>query len=206
MHLTYMRAAFFSLSFLIHVRTSLATASPEQTTTPQPCDSFAGNPDFYGLGIRLGVYLQLFSSWISNTLNPEVISDNHAANTIFLLAILIAIVQGAATTDQQIKPIEVWIMLQICFAFSLTVLSLFGFRVQFYRPSSIPKLLEAVRGLDWKSLNPGLAKMRVVNIPRTEPRVFLKGIRRLFREILKVSVSRRKATTTSLNTITFIKH
>src|SRR6266700_2219576 len=96
---------------------------------PQPCPGFSGNSDFYGLGIRLGVYLQLVSAWISNSLNPRTAGDNHNANSIFVFAIVVAIIHAVNTSA--IRPIEAWIMIQTCFAFYFTTLSLFGLRLQF---------------------------------------------------------------------------
>jgi hypothetical protein len=36
---------------------------------------FKGNPDLYGLGIQLGVYFQLLSSWLANYYHPEILKD-----------------------------------------------------------------------------------------------------------------------------------
>jgi hypothetical protein len=35
----------------------------------------AGNPDLYGLGIRLGVYTQLLSSVLANHYHDEIMKD-----------------------------------------------------------------------------------------------------------------------------------
>jgi hypothetical protein len=37
----------------------------------ESCPGIEGNSDLYGMGIRIGVYLQWFSAWISNTINPS---------------------------------------------------------------------------------------------------------------------------------------
>jgi hypothetical protein len=36
---------------------------------------FEGNPDLYGLGIRLGVYFQLFSSFLANHYHRDIMKD-----------------------------------------------------------------------------------------------------------------------------------
>ena len=36
---------------------------------------FDGNPDLYGLGIRLGVYFQLFSSSLANHYHRDIMKD-----------------------------------------------------------------------------------------------------------------------------------
>lgn len=109
------------------------------------CAPFDGNSDFYGLGIRVGVYLQVLSSWIMNSLNADATADTHDANSIFLLAIIIAI--ASAASIKEIRPVEVWIMLQVCLMFPLTVLCVFGARTNFLSPASINGLLKRFRFL-----------------------------------------------------------
>lgn len=56
---------------------------------PQEC-GFEGNSDFYGLGIRIGVYLQWLASLVSFVWVPSQTGPIGAANMAFLLAIFIA--------------------------------------------------------------------------------------------------------------------
>src|ERR1700755_1438228 len=95
------------------------------------CGAFNGSSDFYGLGIRVGVYLQLGSSHITNTLNQEAAADNYAANSIFVFAVIVALLKAVHAREIEFRPIEAWIMLQICISFFLTTLGLFGVRLQF---------------------------------------------------------------------------
>lgn len=67
----------------------------------QACDGFEGNSDLYGLGIRLGVYLQWVSSWLIQTLNPNGIMTTHDTNSIFVLAILVAMISATARGRHQ---------------------------------------------------------------------------------------------------------
>src|SRR5204863_8188 len=77
------------------------------------CGKFNGNPDLYGLGIRVGVYLQWFSTWLSISFEPESAQETHDVSSIFVFAIIIAIIQAAASGG--IRPVEAFIMIQICF-------------------------------------------------------------------------------------------
>ncbi|KAL9631108.1 MAG: hypothetical protein Q9204_004389 [Flavoplaca sp. TL-2023a] len=88
-----------------------------------------GDPDFYGLGIRSGIYLQLTTAVVAKYFHPEAIPENLTANTIFLLALFAALV--IATLGPGLRPEEVFILLQLCFGFLLSVLSILGGR----RPS-----------------------------------------------------------------------
>lgn len=107
------------------------------------CPGFNGNSDIYGLGIRLGVYFQWLASWLTNTLSPNEAGLSHTANSIFVLAITIAIATSIAS--DLIKPVEVYVMLLICFGFFFTVLSFLGIRLYFLTPASIAKTIEGVR-------------------------------------------------------------
>ncbi|KAL8637721.1 MAG: hypothetical protein Q9226_009089, partial [Calogaya cf. arnoldii] len=86
--------------------------------------SHDGNPDFYGLGIRVGIYLQLTTAIVAKYFHPEAIPENLTANTIFLLALFAAV--ATATLDSGLRPEEIVILLQLCFGFLLSVLSLLG--------------------------------------------------------------------------------
>ena len=123
--------------------TAVARNSLSYRSIANGCGGIEGNSDLYGLGIRLGVYLQWISSWLIQTLNPSGITTTHDANSIFVLAILTAMLSATARDD--IKPIESYIMLLICFGYFFTVLSIFGLRVHFANPNELSKLLHRLR-------------------------------------------------------------
>lgn len=107
------------------------------------CPGFGGNSDLYGLGIRLGVYLQWISAWFANTVHPAAAGANHSANSIFLLAILIAVT--VAVSANAIQPVEAYIMVMICFGFVLTVLSVFGIRIFLLNPASLTLFMRSLQ-------------------------------------------------------------
>lgn len=80
---------------------------------------FDGNPDLYGLGIRLGVYFQLLSTFLASHMLPNEISAAWNTNGIFLLAVFAAVAK--ATVEHSILYAEVFVMLQLMFAFLLAV-------------------------------------------------------------------------------------
>ncbi|KAL8678312.1 MAG: hypothetical protein Q9186_005332 [Xanthomendoza sp. 1 TL-2023] len=85
-----------------------------------------GNPDFYGLGIRVGIYLQLATAIFARYFHPEAIPENLTANAIFLLALYVAV--ATATLGPGLRSEEIVILLQLCFGFLLSVLSILGGR------------------------------------------------------------------------------
>ena len=89
---------------------------------------FSGNSDFYGLGIRLGVYLQWTTSILALYLHTEAVSENLDTNTIFVFALFAALL--SATARDQVRAAEVLILLQLCWGFLLGVLTIWGHRLR----------------------------------------------------------------------------
>ena len=88
-----------------------------------PACGFPGNSDTYGLGIRLGVYLQWISAIVTKEFlvasKAEILRELVDVNTIFSLAIFIATVSWssryAAPVDSTVHGVEILIMLHIYF-------------------------------------------------------------------------------------------
>lgn len=108
--------------------------------------SIQGNSDFYGLGIRIGIYLQWVTSFLANHLLEDAIWDNLTTNTIFLLALFVALV--VATVEGSVQPAEVVVLLQLCFGFLFSILSIWGLRTRYrarQRPVRFPLLSATFR-------------------------------------------------------------
>ncbi len=101
------------------------------------CEPLQGNADFYGLGIRIGIYLQWSSSWLSLLLDPESAQGVLDATSIFVFAVAIATMIAAA---HDAPAIEMYIMLQILLGFHITTLSSFGIRIWLMSPSRLHHL------------------------------------------------------------------
>ena len=86
-----------------------------QTSASQTC-GFTGNSDIYGLGIRLGVYLQWVAALISVVSSrATILRELLDVNTIFSLAIFIATVVLQTQYAGSAQGIEILIMLHIYF-------------------------------------------------------------------------------------------
>lgn len=109
------------------------------------CTPFEGNSDFYGQGIRIGVYLQWLSAWVSMLLQPDTAQSILEVNSIFVFAIIIATI--TSFNSDGIRPIERYIMLQFSFGFFLTTISIFGLRPQLLRSQSTAQLFDGFRRL-----------------------------------------------------------
>ena len=95
-------------------------------TGPPPSCVFDGNPDFYGLGIRIGIYLQWIIAYLANHFLREAVDSNLETNTIFLLALFIA--TAVTTADNTVQTAELVVLLHLCFGFLFSILSIWGHR------------------------------------------------------------------------------
>ena len=77
---------------------------------------FTGNSDLYGLGIRLGVYVQLFSTLLANAfLSRSLREDAHNTNAIIMIAIFAGMAN--ATIRGQLNGVEIFVMSTLLTAF-----------------------------------------------------------------------------------------
>lgn len=97
------------------------------------CEDSKGNPDLYGLGIRIGIYLQWISSLLIQILVPSSTSDSLDVNSVFLLAVFVAILSATNSSDVQtiLGLIGAFVMLQMGFGYLLSVMSITGLRTTF---------------------------------------------------------------------------
>ena len=92
----------------------------QQDSAPTTSCILNGNPDLYGLGIRLGVYFQLISTLLANHFLPDALREAWDSNTIFLISIFIAIIKSSVHANNLTAP-EAFVMLQMLFAFLIAV-------------------------------------------------------------------------------------
>ena len=107
------------------------------------CGPIDGNPDFYGLGIRIGVYLQWISAWLNLLVDPNSAQSTYDGNSVFVFAITIATI--VASRSDAMQPIEIYIMLQIIIGFFVTSLSTMGMRFYFLSPDRLSQLIDRLQ-------------------------------------------------------------
>ncbi|KAJ5537712.1 hypothetical protein N7494_007191 [Penicillium frequentans] len=101
------------------------------------CTSLEGNPDLYGLGIRIGIYLQWISACISLLLDPESAQSTYDVNSIFVFAILVATIIAA---QQGAARIEMYLMLQFMLGSFITSMSTLGIRLWLMSPDRLAQI------------------------------------------------------------------
>ncbi|OCT53965.1 hypothetical protein CLCR_09767 [Cladophialophora carrionii] len=91
-----------------------------------------GNGDFYGMGVRIGIYFQWITSWLANNFLPEEIIGSLDTNSIFLLA-LFSTVFTYSLQGTSIRVVDVLLIHQLCTGFLFSVMSLWGYRTMYYK-------------------------------------------------------------------------
>lgn len=91
--------------------------------------------DYYGFGVRLGVYFAWLGSYLANTLLPDEIPGSLDTNTIFLLALLISLFN--ATHSNNLYQIDGLVVLHLSSGFLFSCLSIWGYRTLHYQKEGI---------------------------------------------------------------------
>ncbi|KXJ85747.1 hypothetical protein Micbo1qcDRAFT_209695 [Microdochium bolleyi] len=87
--------------------------------------------DYYGLGVRLGIYFSWLSGWLANTFLSSGISGASDTNTIFLFTLLIAMTVDS--NMDKLFQIDGLILMQLCSGTIFGILSVWGYRTRLYR-------------------------------------------------------------------------
>jgi hypothetical protein len=105
-------------------------------------------------------------------LNPKGAATSQDANSIFVFAITIAMI--TATSSNEIKPVEVYLMLLICSGYFFTVLSFLGLRMHFSSPKRLARFIQRMipspnflesRRKDWKTFLENLTQTSKESAP-----------------------------------------
>ncbi|KAK4237965.1 hypothetical protein C8A03DRAFT_34071 [Achaetomium macrosporum] len=89
-------------------------ASASSTAAPE-C-GFQGNSDIYGLGIRVGIYLQWLAAIVAELSGPDDIEVSHRAAGSYQLAMLAGLVLVTQDHTPGVHAVEAFLILLFCFA------------------------------------------------------------------------------------------
>jgi hypothetical protein len=78
--------------------------------------AFYGNGDIYGLGVRIGIYLQWFTSVLAENLYAPAVESTRAANTTYQVAMLAGLILITTQAGFGTRALEGFITLLFCFA------------------------------------------------------------------------------------------
>jgi hypothetical protein len=113
------------LLFSLIVAVNFDSSPPHQSRDPLECQTQRA-PDYYGLGVRLGIYFQWISAYIAFTMLPAEIAGSLDTNSIWLFALLVAFIRCSIT--DMLEQIDGLILLHLSQGTIVSVLSLWGYR------------------------------------------------------------------------------
>ena len=91
--------------------------------------SFAGNNDMYGLGIRIGFYLQWIAVDLASWLAPNEVNGIRLTNSVFIAATFLALVIQVSLDVSNLQVVEVYIILLLTFGYFLFFVPLYTWRL-----------------------------------------------------------------------------
>ncbi|KAE9382067.1 hypothetical protein N431DRAFT_552018 [Stipitochalara longipes BDJ] len=112
-------------------------------SAPLDCTTQFSN-DYYGFGVRLGVYFSWLGSYFANLLLPSEISGSLDTNSIFLVALIGSLFNG--TRLKQIQQIDALVIMQLSSGFLFSCFSIWGYRTSYYQKEG-PKAIKRFGGL-----------------------------------------------------------
>ncbi|KAF2103214.1 hypothetical protein NA57DRAFT_72194 [Rhizodiscina lignyota] len=139
------RASFAALVTLLAVATASPVALPAQPQDPPGqgltwqvqgnnpgeinCETDRSS-DYYGLGVRLGIYMAWLTGWIANNWVPEEIAGAMDTNAIFLFALVIAVVR--CTSTDLVSQMDGVMLMHLAGGTIFSVISIWGYRTCWY--------------------------------------------------------------------------
>lgn len=123
-----MRAIYTLVSFAYSAPLGYSTHQSRPNLSARNVCHIEGNADFYGLGIRIGIYLQWIASLLANRYVPDAVRNLLITNTIFLLAV--SIVAAQSTSAKTLRKAEALTLQHLCFGFLFSILTIWGYRVR----------------------------------------------------------------------------
>jgi hypothetical protein len=88
--------------------------------------SFSGNSDMYGLGIRLGFYLNWYGETLASWIARDEVNGIALSNSFFVAATFLALV--IQTARDNLTPVEIYVILLLTFGGYLYIVPLYIWR------------------------------------------------------------------------------
>jgi len=96
------------------------------STQPGVCP-FSGNADMYGLGIRIGFYLQWYGRILATTIAKSQIEGLRVSNSLFVAATFLALLIQASSNS--LRLVEIYIVLLLTFGGYLYFVPLYAWKL-----------------------------------------------------------------------------
>jgi hypothetical protein len=87
-------------------------------------------PDYYGLGVRLGIYFSWLQAYIANNFLPSEIAGAADMNTIFMFTLVVAMIK--CSSINMLEQIDGLILMHLASGFVFGTFSIWGYRTRQY--------------------------------------------------------------------------
>jgi hypothetical protein len=118
----------FSLASSTTLEATLSPLLPRQE--PRIHCQTARAPDYYGLGVRLGIYFAWLQAYIANLFLPSEIAGALDTNVIFLFTLLVAMIKCSSVN--MLEQIDGLILMHLSGGTIFGILSIWGYRTSLY--------------------------------------------------------------------------
>ena len=108
---------------------SLPRALPRPFLAKMALCTLDGSSDMYGLGIRLGFYLQWYSAIFASWLAPSEIEGLRFTNSLFVASTFLALIVSTASDVSNLQPVDIYITLLLTFGYYLFLVPLYAWRI-----------------------------------------------------------------------------
>jgi hypothetical protein len=88
-----------------------------------------GSSDMYGLGIRMGFYLQWYGSILASWFAPSEIEGLRFTNSLFVASTFLALVISAADGSSNLQTVDIYVTLLLTFGYYLFLVPLYVWRI-----------------------------------------------------------------------------
>ena len=107
--------------------------------------TFDGNSDMYGLGIRIGFYLQWYGGILASWLAKSEVPGMRLANGLFVAATFLALIIQIGESTSNLRIVEIYIILLLTFGAYLFLVPIYFWRIvtrfnHIYDPSRYPRV------------------------------------------------------------------
>lgn len=86
--------------------------------------------DYYGLGIRMGVYFAWINAYLCHILLPSGIGSAASANTVFLLTLFAALAKDSMR--DHLSQVDALVLMHLCGGATFGIISIWGYRTRLY--------------------------------------------------------------------------
>jgi hypothetical protein len=88
-----------------------------------------GNSDMYGLGIRIGFYLQWYSSILASWFAHSEVEGLRLTNNLFVASTFLALIISTSNGASNLQAVDIYITLLLTFGYYVFLIPVYAWRI-----------------------------------------------------------------------------